>query len=217
MNFSIIANEDTSYLDKILLAPNGRLNLLSHRDYQQINYNHLRLWAIRNARYCFPTLELIEWLREKIVGYYTIELGAGHGDLGYHLGIVQTDSYMQQRPDIQILYANMGQTTTKPPDDVLEYDALEAVETLRPEIAVAAWLTQKVLPEECVPSTQGSIYGADEFGIIKNVKMYIHIGNESSHGQKKVLAIPHEKHYLPWLVSRSAYPEQNVIYVWKGL
>lgn len=212
---SILPNEDVTYLDNILLLPDGRLKLLSFEDYQQVNPVHLRLWAVHNARYCFPTVELIDWLRKEIGNRFAIELGAGCGDLGAHLGIIQTDSYMQRRPEIQLLYKAMGQAITYPPEDVYEYDALAAVKALRPDVAVAAWLTQKVVAEECTPDTQGSVYGADELEILKHVSTYIHIGNEASHGMKKALDIPCEKYYFPWLVSRAAFPEKNVIYIWR--
>jgi hypothetical protein len=41
------------------------------------------------------TVELVAWLHDRIAGRKAIEIGAGMGDLGYHLGIPQTDSYAQ--------------------------------------------------------------------------------------------------------------------------
>jgi len=209
----ILPKADVAYLDEVLLE-GEYLKLLPASTYLNLDQTHLRIWACTRARYGIPTVELIEWLKDKIRDRFAIELGAGCGDLGRNLGIIQTDSFMQDRPECRAYYEALGQAITTPPDDIYEYDALEAVEGLQPKVAIASWLTQFVSPEECVPETQGSVYGADESAIIEQVEMYIHIGNDGSHAQKKVLSLPHEKFYFPWLISRSADPTKNVIYVW---
>ncbi|MDD3473382.1 MAG: hypothetical protein PHS86_11410 [Syntrophaceae bacterium] len=209
----ILPNINVDYLDDILLD-GLYLKLLPASTYYDLDRTHLRVWANTRARYGFPTVELIQWLKDKFGGRFAIELGAGAGDLGYHLGIIQTDSFMQHRPELKAFYEAIRQGITHPPDDVYEYDALEAVEGLRPKVPVASWLTQLVSAEECKPETHGSVYGADEEAIIAKVEMYIHIGNEGSHAQKKALALPHEEFHFPWLVSRSSDWSKNVIYVW---
>ena len=211
----VLPNDDVSYLDPILLD-GPFLKLLPAEEYKKLHHDHLSIWAIRNARYQFPTLELIDWLRSTIGARYAIEVAAGMGDLGRHLGIMQTDSYMQQRPEMKVYYKMLGQPTTSPPNSVYEYEALEAVKGLKPEIVVASWLTQLIKEgeDDITPETQGSVYGANEVEIIKSVKMYIHIGNDGSHAQKKALALPHEKFYFPWLVSRAEDQSKNVIYIW---
>jgi hypothetical protein len=209
----VLPKADVSYLDEVLLD-GPYLKLLPAAEYEKLDQIHLRVWANTRARYTFPTVELIDWLKELIAGRFAIELGAGNGDLGHHLGIMQTDSYMQDRPECRAYYEMLGQSRTDPPEDVYEFEALEAVQGLRPKVAVASWLTQLVAPEECEVGTQGSVYGADEIAIIKNVEMYIHIGNDGSHQQKKALTLPHKVYRFPWLVSRSAEPSKNAIYVW---
>lgn len=191
------------------------LKLLPASEYQKINPAHLRLWALHKGRYGFPTSELIDWLKEEIGSQFAIELGAGKGDLGRWLGLIQTDSYIQTTPEVKAIYEAMGQPIIEPPESVLEYDAAMAVKGLKPDIAIASWLTQLVVEEECVPSTQGSVYGADEFQIIANVKKYIHVGNKGSHGEKKVLSLPHKELQFPWLVSRAENQEDNIIYIWE--
>jgi hypothetical protein len=174
----------------------------------------LRLWAHHNSRYGFPTVELIDWLVDEIKDRFAIELAAGKGDLGRCLNIIQTDSYIQTTPQVKSLYAMMGQPIVEPPESVLEYEALAAVKGLKPDVAIASWLTQLVEEEECTSDTQGSVYGGDEIQIIAHVKKYIHIGNEEVHGDKKALALPHKKLKFPWLVSRGEDQSKNVIYIW---
>jgi hypothetical protein len=214
MKASILQNEDIGYLDQLLLDGDF-LKLLPASEYQKIDPVHLRLWAHHNSRYGFPTIELIDWLAAEINGKFAIELAAGMGDLGRHLKIIQTDSYIQTTNEVRVLYGMMGQPVIEPPESVLEYDALAAVKGIKPDVAIASWLTQFVEEEECTSETQGSVYGADEIQIVANVNKYIHIGNEDVHGTKKVLAIPHKELKFPWLVSRAEDQSKNVIYIWE--
>jgi len=215
MKVSVLPNEDIAYLDEVLLD-GPFVRLLPASELQKLNHTHLRLWAVKNSRYGFPTLELVEWLKEQIQGKFTIELGAGKGDLGRHLDIIQTDSYIQTSPEVKAIYLAMSQPIIEPPESVLGYEAVTAVQGLKPDVAIASWLTQLVTEEECTPDTQGSVYGADEFKIIAGVKKYIHIGNEDSHGQKKALTLPHKEFKFPWLVSRAENQSKNVVYVWEN-
>jgi hypothetical protein len=214
MKASLLQNENVDYLDELLLDGDF-LKLLPASEYRKINHEHLRLWAHHNSRYGFPTVELIEWLDGQIDGNFAIELASGKGDLGRHLNIIQTDSYIQTTPQVKALYIMMGQPIVEPPESVLEYDALVAVKGIKPDVAIASWLTQLVEENECTPETQGSVYGGDEIQIIANVKKYIHIGNEDVHSTKKALALPHQELKFPWLVSRGEDQSKNVIYIWE--
>jgi hypothetical protein len=214
MNISLINNADVSYLDELLLEKDGFLKLLPASAYSDINPEHLMIWAVKNARYGFPTIELIDWLKEQIKDQFAIELAAGKGDLGRHLGIMQTDSYMQLIPEVTAFYALTRQPIIEPPESVYKYDANQAINCFKPDIAIASWLTQRFRqgdPED----VKASVYGAEEFEIIDKVKVYIHIGNENVHGTKRILCFPHETYRFPWLVSRAEDPAKNLIYVWR--
>jgi hypothetical protein len=210
---SILQNQDVSYLDDTLLDGEC-LRLLPASEYHKIEYDHLRLWAMRHARYCFPTTELIEWLVEKIGGRFAVELGAGKGDLGRHLGIRQTDGFLCNRPEVQLFYGILQQPLVVPGAGIEQFEAVQAVKELKPQVAVASWLMQFISATECTEESQGSLFGANEAEIIENVDCYIHIGNENSHGEKKILAQPHKEFKFPWLVSRAKQADKNVIYVW---
>lgn len=202
-----------SSLDEMLLDRDGRIVLRSAGFYMSsVPHLWLRVWCAARARYCIPTFELVNWLRAKIAGRKAIEIGAGNSDLGYHLEIPSTDSYIQQTPELKAYYSFIKQAPTSPPPDVLRMEAVEAVERLGPQVVVGAWITQKFADG----MTEGNMYGPDEAAIIARVPCYIHVGNESVHAVKEVNKLPHAFHKFPWLVSRARLPEQNAIWVWGG-
>jgi hypothetical protein len=209
---------DTSYLDERWLH-GGRIRLLPADEFKSVPWLHLRMWMHRHARYSLPTAELIEWLRTEmgVVPTNTIEIGAGNGDLGYHLGILSTDSYVQQTPEFKVLYAMQKQTPTNPAPDVAKIDANELVEQYGPEQVVGSYITRKYVEGKEAPDAQASVYGVDEEKLISGVQRYIHIGNEATHGRKTALSLPHRTYHFPWLITRGqlvAESNRGVIYVW---
>lgn len=206
-----IGRSDVAYLDRLLLNEDGRMQLLPAQFYRDLPRDHLRAWAAINARYGIPTLELVNWLKVAIGPRKAIEIGAGCGDLGYHLGIPMTDSYQQVTNPLTVAYyALMGQTPTRPPADVVKEDAEAAVLARKPDVVVASWVTERFLDG----SSEGNIHGPVEENIVANCQTYIFIGNEGVHGQKRILSLPHSTFKFPWLVSRSANQTSNVIYTW---
>lgn len=204
----------THYLDSVL-NPGGKLPLFSAEFYRPIPTMDLIKWAYANAVYCFPTIELIDFLKNQIGENSAIEVGSGNNGLCDHLGIIGTDSYMQRRPEIMFLYHNMmGQRTTNPPSNVQKLEAKEAVDKHKPHTVVASWLTQ-IYKQDEDEKVGSSIEGADEEYIIDNVSCYILIGNRKVHGDKRILKLPHEEISPSWLVSRSQFPTENVIYIWR--
>ncbi len=202
-------NRIVEQLDPLLLE-GDRLKLLPSSFYQQILPEKLRVWCRAKARYTLPTIELIEFLKQQIGERSAIELGAGNGDLGFHLGIAQTDSYCQDTPMMKLYYQSIGQTVTQPREDVERLEALDGIAHHKPQVAIASWLTQIYRPD----CDLGSEFGADEEQIIAQVEMYIHVGNRDSHGSKRILKKTHIEYVIPGLVTRANRPEENVIYVW---
>ena len=176
----------------------------------KIPHDHLRLFCVQNGLYQLPTTELITWIKEKIYGRKTIEIGSGNGVFAEALGIVATDSFMQERPDIKRLYGAMGQAVVKYGNQVFKLDAKKAIKKYKPKVVIANWVTQIYKPD----SDQGNVYGLDEQWLVKNVDCYIHIGNKRLH-KKRILNLPHEEYQFSWLFSRASVPEDNVIYVWE--
>lgn len=77
----------------------------------------LAAWCVRRGFYCLPTVELIDWLRERIAGESAIEIAAGNGTIGRALGIPITDSRLQEHPDLRQHYESIGQGITHYPPD----------------------------------------------------------------------------------------------------
>lgn len=199
-----------SDLDKVLKDKHGNLRPVSASTLHEISYPLLQTYAHFRAIYTFPTRELLGWLRRAIGTDTAIEICAGHGSIGRALEIPTTDSYMQDRPEVQLIYQLQRHPTTKPPSDVKKMEALEAVEYFKPHTVIGAFATQLFRDDGI---EQASAYGVDEEILLSKVKRYIFIGNENVHGQKRILARPHETIRAPWIVTRANDPTKNVIWV----
>lgn len=196
-------------LSKHLLNEEGRLLLLTAADYDQINPSHLRLFCHFYARYGLPTVELVEWLRERIGSRSAIEIGAGSGDLGYYLGIPMTDSRCQELPEIKAAYAQMGiagQPVINYAKDVEKLEALEAVDKYKPEVVIASWVTHWSDKDD-----GGFVCGVKESKLLDNVQEYILIGAKSIHDKKPIMKVTHQTHDLSFVKSRR---QDNAVFVW---
>jgi hypothetical protein len=212
---TVVPNADVRYLDRVLLGPDGILRTLPASELGKIPQVHLSIWAGEKGIYCFPSTEMIEWLRDKVGGRSAIEICAGFGVIGRSLGIPMTDSYMQTSTDMVLYYKSLGQVPISPPQDVLKFEANEAVDHFRPDVVVAAYATQKYLPGDEVAGIGSSIYGVDELSLLPKVKTYITIGNDVSHGDKRIRRFPHTVHRFDWLFSRSVFSGKNHVVVWE--
>jgi hypothetical protein len=134
-----------------LLDGDGRLRLLAAADYDAIPADTLRYWCGVNGRYGLPTAELVAWLRDFVGDRHAIEIRSGYGDLAHHLGVRATDSKVQSRPDVAVLYAAMGAATISYPAWVEEIDAVEAVRRHRPAVAIGSWLHPLDRPDAAGP------------------------------------------------------------------
>jgi hypothetical protein len=206
--------KERARMNVVLLDDRNQMRLLPAHEIRQFTPQALRVWATMNSRYNLPTVELVAWLRGEIGVRTAIEIGAGMGDLGNLLGIPMTDSYQQvDDPETAAIMALCNQPPTRPPREVLKMDATEAVTSFMPDVTIASWLTQRYLPGE----TRGNAKGPLEEIIVGNTAVYIHIGNEDIHGDKRILAMKHETYHFDWLVSRARNQSKNVIYVWRNL
>lgn|SRR5574343_206044 len=211
-NSTVLPSVDTSFLDSYLLEPDGRMRLHPAKYYSAITPANLAVWCNKNARYGIPTTELIAFLRRYIGDRSAIEIGAGHGDLGYHLGIPMTDSKLQDRPDVALYYAALNQPRIKYPADVQTFEAIDAINHFKPKVVIASWLTQK--GNETIP--QSCTWGCNEQDVILHheVEAYVFIGNTANHGLKNILKFQHREFKPHWLKSRSLKPT-NVIWIWE--
>lgn len=198
-----------------LLDERGALRLMPAAWYDQQDRHSLRVWCHYNARYGLPTVELVDWLKTRIAGRKSIEIGAGAGDLCYHIGNVGVDNHQQEWPDVKAYYAALQQPTIKYPSWVIEADALEAVNRIRPSVVIGSWVTHWIDPEIPAPAGGGNMYGVKEPEILSLVDEYIVIGNLAIHSHKPIMKLPHEELELPFIRSRAARPELDRVFVWQ--
>lgn len=209
----ILPNENVDYMDDLLLNSDGRLRVVPAETLAALPPIHISIWANRKGIYCLPTTELINWLQVKIVGRSAIEICAGNGAIGRALNIPRTDSYNQTKSEMMALYKLYGQTPIFPPDDVQEFEANDAVDHFKPEVVLGSYITQKYIPSD-EGKVGSSVYGVDELSLLPKVKLYIAIGNSSSHGDKRINALPHDVYKFSWLFTRTLKPEENEIRIW---
>ena len=199
-----LENNDITELESLLIK-DGLLIPVNYHNLKEFSQNDISHFCVKHGIYQIPTIELIEFLREEIKGYKTIEIGAGNGSIGRALGIPITDNRLQERPDVKLFYKATGQTPIKYPSDIIKMGGNHAVNKLNPDCVIACWLTDV---------QNGNYYGIREHVIIKQVQKYIHVGNSKTHGIKKVLKMFNFREFkAPWLVSRSLSKDENIIYI----
>lgn len=211
MTVSVLKTADLQDISGDLLLDNGKIKLLPAADYSKYRWEDFRYFCHVHARYGIPTVELVEFITNIIGGRPAIEIGAGAGDLGYHLGIPMTDSKQQENPVIADAYKAMGQPVITYPDDVEKLDALQAVYKYKPKVVIASWITPYAPHEMPYASNP---FGIQEDKILKLVETLIIIGNIDEHDDKPIRKFPHETTYKHWLVSRAKNPQHNCIFIW---
>lgn len=206
-----IPTQDIEYLNKELYI-NGELQIKSFDFFKDIPQNHIKQFCHENGVYCLPTTELIEFLQNEIDNQSAIELGAGHGVIAKHLGIIATDSKLQNKKEVAFMYALAQQPVVKYGDNIQTYDAIDALRRYKPKVAISAWVTHKYNPTQ--HWREGNMYGVPEEKVLKMCPKYIFIGNKKTHAKKPILDIPHRTIELPFLLSRNMN-EQDVVWIWE--
>jgi hypothetical protein len=212
MDFTLL---DRSIETAALLDANGQIKLLPAAAYHAYSQQSLQLFGHRHARYGYPTVELIAWLKEKIGARKAIEIGSGTGDLAFHLGIPATDNHMQQWPHVRYHYELMGHPVIQYPAFVERVDAIDAIDRYQPEVVVGSWITQWIDPNLPMPAAGGNMYGVKEDQILDRGCTYILIGNLGVHGAKNICRQPHQQLELPFLRSRATHPLLDRVFVWE--
>jgi len=208
----ILQKTDITYLENEIFK-NGIFKFKPMEFYRKIPENDIMYFCHKYAFYVLPTIELIEFLKNRIEGKLTIEIGSGNGLLAKELNIKATDSYMQENKYIQQYYKACGQPTISYGKNVIKVDANEAVKKYKPDITIGCFITHKYRSD--MHNTGGSAYGPIEENIIKNSKdEYIFIGSKRTHKDKHILKFKHETIELNGLVSRNGFTD-NVIWIFK--
>lgn len=167
--------------------------------------------CVKHGIYGLVTNELVEFIREFIKDRQAIEIGAGDGVLADALGIIATDNYQMEDPEIRAAYARMMQPITKYGPRVRKLDAEAAVKKYQPDVIVASWVTHKYKREE--HERGGNMYAPDELWLLDNCETLIFVGNTSTHAKHRLLKQPHLHFHEEWLYSR-AVKGKNFVGVW---
>jgi hypothetical protein len=208
----IIPMDSVKDISHEVLREDGKIKLMPSSEWRKYKWDDFRAFCHVKARYSIPTIEMIDFLRTKIGDRKTIEIGAGNGDLGFHLGIHMTDSKLQNRPEVAIEYKLMGQPTINYPEEIEEMEALIAVLTHKPQVVIGSWITAFGNPT--IQKYGCNLYGINENIMLDHVDTYILIGNKDQHGDKPIMNIPHEEYIFDWHVSRGKNQQNNRIWIW---
>ncbi len=211
MQIKVLNKETITDISDRLLEKDGSLILHPASFYRNIPFDDLRYFCHLHARYSIPTVESIDFIQDVINGRGAIEIGAGHGDTGLHLGIVRTDSKLQEETLIRHKYDSMQQPVIKYPWDVEKLEALKAVDKYRPKVVVASWIT--TFSKKYTPHYNSSPFGVKEKSILKMVETFILIGSVEIHGTKPIMQLSHDETMAEWLFSRKPVQE-NRIWIW---
>lgn len=205
---TVITPCDLTHLTSQIML-NGKLVIHPYSFYKNISENEIKYFMHQHGIYVLPTAELIAWLKENIIGT-AIEIGAGNGAIARALNIPITDSRMQERADIKLLYSMSGQPVITYPDDVEKLPALPAIIKYKPDTVIGAFITHKYTEQ----AGDGNMYGVEEELVLSKVKRYINIGNKGTHKNKPVLkSHAHSEHYAEWLITRSVNQVENRIFI----
>ena len=207
----VLTPTDVSYLDTLFGWPNVRP--VAAEILNRISQNDLSLWCLKRGIYQLPTIELIDFLRERMgEPQHCLEIGAGAGHIGRALGIRMSDNKMQEWPLIKQHYAKLKQPTVSYGKDVECLPALSAVSQYQARTVISCWVTEKFVPGK----QSGNAYGVDEVALLGLpwVETYILVGNRLTHGEKDIFRqYEYEELQFDWLYSRSMERSQNAIWI----
>lgn len=201
----VIEKQDISELESLLLK-DGLIQILPYDQLKPFEGDLMRLFLNKHGVYVLPTEELIEWLVDEICGV-TIEIGCGNGVIARKLEIPATDAMVQDRKDVQLLYALMNQPVIKYPSDIEKLNAEQAIEKYNPNTVIGCFITHRW------NGKTGSEYGVIEGRILSRGIKYINVGNDDIHKDKPILKHPHKTYRFDWLITRSD-KSKNFIKIW---
>jgi hypothetical protein len=186
--------------------------------YREFSQMDLYVFSIQKGIYCLPTTELLNALNTLILEVsphrHAIEIGSGNGAIARGLGIPGTDNYLQSSAEMKAYYGLIGQATVSYGPSVMKLDANTAVEKMRPEVVIGAWVTHKYNPLEHHRGGN-NVDGIDEGKILESVKRYIVVGNDVIHSEKPIMDKVTRTIRGDFIFSRSVKGvSQNAIYIW---
>ncbi len=206
----IPSGRDISALEELTGATTGLIHPIPAKEVAKFDFLTLRLFLHKWALYTFPTTELIDYLADRIAGKSAIEIGAGLGVIGRALGVPLTDNKMQEWPEIRITYEMMGQPTIKYPPDIIELDAIAAVEQYKPDIVIGSYITHKW--DDYTQS--GNWWGVDTLKLVEMVPEYLMVGNLHTHRNDPAMRCVNRIERHDFLFTRGGQ-KTSAIFCWK--
>ena len=209
--------EDLERLDELFefVAPEGEFIVRSYEDLKDFSQETIMAFCVKFGIYCFPTLELVEFLKGYIFDKKVLEIGSGRGILSKEPGIKGVDTFEQQYKHRADAYEVIGQAPVTYGKHIERWDALDAVGRYKPDTVLAAWVTHQYDFKQHLNG--GNPLGVKEEKIINKVKEYVFVGNDHVHKLKPILKLPHKTLKFEWLLSRGMERSDNSIYIWEGL
>ena len=208
----IIGSVDTSAVREAALDEFGRIRELPASVWLQFPWEELRMFMHEYPVYVLPTTELLDVLEDLTDGLKTIEIGAGSGSIGRHLGIKMTDSYLQQdNATVKKLYELTGQPVIHYPPDVIKADALTAYRRFKPECILGCYVTHRWLEG----MQNGNMYGVDFERLLPLIKRLVLVGNKHVHWENPIMSFKHREIDLHGtVITRNEDRSADRIYVW---
>lgn len=194
------------------LDADGRLKVLPAAFWAATTREERALFGHTYGLYSFPTVELVEHLKEIIGDRKAIEIGAGHGVLAEALDIPATDSYQQRLPKYRAIYELAKQPLVPYGPNVKAYDAKQAVKKYRPDVVIGCWITEKYSKQR--PWAGGNEAGIDEGALVDAVDTFVLVGNQKVHCDKLIWNRPHKIEYPPYVFSRAHNGTPDFVAVW---
>lgn len=213
LNPIIFPTKNAENFDDILMD-NNFVKPLSYKEILKIDRDNFVYWCLQRGVYQYPTIELLEWLKNyfNVPISEVLEIGAGNGAFSRYLGTKATDSKIQETPELKHKYLLNNITTTNPPDDVEKINAIAAIKKYKPKIVFGTYISSRFKKGD----VEGFQDGVDHEKLwnFEFIRKYIMVGNIRLHKNHTFLKYKHEEYYEPWLISRS---EQtlNRIFVWE--
>ncbi len=218
----VIDYVDITEMEAVMLDSEGSLKLVSKNVLVKFSKNHRQVFCVKYGLYSIPTVELVSFIDSLIDNKdKAIEIGSGCGIYARSLGIIGTDNFMQHpknKAKFSGVYDGLieaQQTPVQYGENVIEIDGQDAIKKNKSHTVVCSWVTHKF--NRLKPELKGNMYGIDFSWILKrnHTKRIILIGNENTHKNNPIMAIPHETHVLNGsLFSRSYFDDLDRVYVW---
>lgn len=208
----INSSVDTSVVREVALDGFGRIRELPAAEWLQFPWEELRMFMHEYPVYVLPTTELLDMLADLTDGLKTIEIGAGSGSIGRHLGIKMTDSYLQQdNALVKKLYELTGQPVIHYPPDVIKADALTAYRRFKPECILGCYVTHRWREG----MQNGNMYGVDFERLLPLIRRLVLVGNKHVHWENPIMSLNHREIDLHGaLITRNEDRSADRIYVW---